>query len=330
VTKQDPFFRVKKITDPSNFKLDDTIPVSDYLMTTEDNKVVQFEYVDPNARQDKKNEVTSGLYSLYVDKETHDIRHRPIIFNADKILKDYSYTEKIGSLVDKFFNKIHVYEKRDIFPKRAALLYGDPGLGKTSSIIDTVNKYMDGSTVAIVWPTATLRSSHVKEFFSESIFKDVKRLIFIIEDIGGGEKQYLGDKMPVDAELLSLLDNSNATFTIPTMILATTNYPSNLLEPILRTGRFDDLLEVPAPNSTQRSSLLKFFSEDLLATNEGILDEIQKTKYDKLSVSDLKEISLKAELDDTTMMTALTSLMERKRLVEEDFAKMKKAMGIHR
>jgi ATP-dependent 26S proteasome regulatory subunit len=185
---------------------------------------------------------------------------------------------------------------------------------------------MDGETVAIVWPTAMLRSNHVKEFLNNAMYKDVKKMIFIIEDVGGGEKQYQGGKMPVDSELLSLLDNSTNTFTIPTIMLATTNYPANLLEPLLRTGRFDDLIEIKAPNGDQRVALMKFFAGDLLEVDAAILVELLKSKYDKLSVSDLIEIPLKAELEDTTMSVALDNLMERKRLIEEDFAASRRSM----
>jgi hypothetical protein len=71
---------------------------------------------------------------------------------------------------------------------------------------------------------------------------------------------------------------------------------------------------------------MKFFAGDLLEVDAAILVELLKSKYDKLSVSDLIEIPLKAELEDTTMSVALDNLMERKRLIEEDFAASRRSM----
>jgi SpoVK/Ycf46/Vps4 family AAA+-type ATPase len=322
-------FKAIKVTDLYDVKEGDIIPTSDLLLSS-DTKAVQFELIDPNADSDSRVIIEPGTYTLY-DAGYGEIKHKPMELNNDRVESKYASLEQIVNIANKFFSKLDIYNKRGMFPKRAALLWGPPGNGKTTSLLSAISKFKTQNTVTIFWPTAVLRAHHVKEFLNNVNFKNIERFIMVVEDIGGGERTYTGDKMPVDSELLAMLDNSTGTFTIPSMIFATTNYPGNLIEPLLRTGRFDDIIEVKAPTGEQRKELLEFFSgTELLNVHEDnrtALEEIAKSKYDSFSISDLKELPLKSELEDITLLQAINLVHNRIKNIKVDFQKEKESLG---
>ena len=70
------------------------------------------------------------------------------------------------------------------------MLTGMPGVGKTASINEVCKIYLkEEGTCVVIWDTSSIRSSVVSKFFlSQSNFhKSVKKMIFIIEDIAGGQ-----------------------------------------------------------------------------------------------------------------------------------------------
>jgi len=317
------FFKVKKITDLNQFNEGQELPTSDLLLHNNE-RIVQFEYIDEGS-SDGRLKVEPGVFTMKMDKYD-DIILSEVVFNKDKIVVEYASTEKIIGLADKLFTKLDIYKKRGYNPQRATLLWGAPGQGKTSSIIAAVNKYSEEKTFTLLWPTAVFKAYHVKEFLQKLNLDNIDKLILVIEDIGGGEAEFRGNKVPVDSELLAMLDKSTELFTVPTLILATTNYPANLMEPLLRTGRFDDIMEISGPDGGQRKTLLEFFcgSELLdIADNKEVLEEITKSKYEDFSVSDLKELPLKAELEDLSLHEALAALISRKELIKNEFANKK-------
>src|SRR5690606_31658097 len=152
-----------------------------------------------------------------------------------------------------FFSRLHVYEKLNRPKKRSVLLYSAPGMGKTSAIEkfchDAINE--DAGTVVLVWPTSEIEPDSVARFLSQSSEYNDKctRLILIIEDIGGGEREGSHSRSGVTSGLLNLLDGVGLTFRLPTFIIATTNHPENLLSSLAnRPGRFDLMAELQAPS----------------------------------------------------------------------------------
>jgi SpoVK/Ycf46/Vps4 family AAA+-type ATPase len=309
-------FKLKKVTSLEDLRAGNVeVPTSDYAITT-DKEFIQFEFVDEST-DDGKPILNKGVYEL-AEGQMGDIVLKELHVNPDKILKEYSVAETVKGLLHKVFDKLHVYEKRKSFPKRAALLYSAPGCGKTSSILEAITEYVEKDTAVIFWPTAKLRSYHVIDFLKEVEYRGASKLILVVEDVGGYEHN-VGEKVPVDASLLAMLDNSTGAFKVPTMVLATTNYPGNLAEPLLRTGRFDDLVEVKGPNADQRVDLIKFFAEDLVSKEPGIEEELRKDKYKDFSVSDIKEIILKSELEDIPLKVVLEILHKRKEVLKANF-----------
>lgn len=290
-------FRVKKITNIDELKIDDIIPESDFASLTPKGNFFQLEYIEsPDKIEPYK--VNPGIWAI--QKTGSGLRLFETSFVSDKILDSFVSTTHITDKIDCFFNKIPVYYEMGFeVAKRAALLYGPAGTGKSTAITQIANKYTsDGKTAVVIWHTDKFEAYQVKDFIKSFAYVGVEKLILVAEDIGGIEIDQA--RMKSDSSLLSLLDNQEKTFTIPTFILATTNYPANFMGNLTnRPNRFDDKIEVGYPNSDQRGKLLEFFSKGT-ADKEG-LDLISSNGAKEFSPAHIREVVIRSKLYDKTI-----------------------------
>lgn len=294
--------------------------------TIEDGYMWQWDYEESDS--ENKNIAKPGIYSLKV--ENHEIVLSPTKFNLNKhILSDYVHTQAITGQIDKFFSKLHVYEKYGVFPKRGILMHGPQGTGKSLTLSKACEKYVaNGDTVVVYWPTDKLRASYVKDFLKELEYNDkCKKLILVVEDIGGVSVDTGGQKLQVEPSLLSILDNVESVFKIPTLIIATTNFPENLLQNIAnRPKRFDYLHEVGNPDGKARAKFLKFFSQDSASDEEcnALLDK----KYNLFSVAHIEEVVIRAELNEISIKESIEQVYNQSKIAANSFIEEKKGLGI--
>lgn len=315
-------FKIKKKTAVEEM---DTIQESDFSFMA-DNTFYQYDY-HPDVNEDKL-EIKPGVYSMQA--AGGEIVHKPTSFNINKnILNDYVHTKVLSEKIDSFFNKIDIYEKYGVFPKRGILMYGPQGTGKSLTLSKVIQKYteIDG-TVVIYWPTDKLRASDVKIYLKYLNYTpECKRLIFIIEDIGGVSVDTEGSKLAVEPSLLSILDNMESIFKVPTMILATTNFPENLLQNIAnRPKRFDYLHKVDNPGDEFRAKFLEFFSQGL--ATEAELQKIMHQKFSGFSVAHIEEVVIRHALEDTTLDQAMDDVLKQSNYTVAGFKDAKSGMGI--
>jgi len=261
---------------------------------------------------------TGGLEMAKIEIRTRDLLDT--IDNTSKIIKE----------ARMFFKKLHIYEKRKRPKKRGVLLYSKPGMGKSSAIskfcLDFVKE--DPGTVIISWPTSDIEPEQVARFLSaQSVYtKECTRLVLIIEDIGGGEREGQHERQGVSSGLLNLLDGVDVTFKLPTFIVATTNHPENLLEALAdRPGRFDLMIELMPPSLDERLKLLAFIaSRDLTKVEK---DALATKGAELFSIAHLEEIVDRAELHDKTFPQVIKELIDHKKRFEQDFANKNQKMG---
>lgn len=319
-------FKVKSVVDMKDAKEGEKIPESDFSLFTSDDKFIQFEYVDEG--QTETYPVKAGIWYITLD-ESRQFCLKSSSFVSEPMLEEYTYTKNISDKIHAFFSKRSAYEKYGIFPKRGILLYGQPGTGKSATISKLCREY-DGrhDTAVVIWHTDKFEASDVKAFIKRFEYqKPVDKLILVIEDVGGCEYQG-SNKMPSNSSLLSLLDNVEKTFSIPTMILATTNYPENMLENLTnRPQRFDDVISVKPPSSDFRERFLTFFSQD--GADEKVKAKIREKKYEKLSIAHIKEVVIRAAIYDISLNEALDQILEQSTKAQHDFMdKRKLGMGV--
>lgn len=298
-------FKVKKITNVDELKIGDEIPESDFASLTPKGNFFQLEYVEDEEKPEPYN-VKPGIWAI--QKTMGGLKLFPTSFVSDKILDTFVSTSHITDKIDCFFNKIPVYYEMGFeVAKRAALLYGPAGTGKSTAITKIANKYSgDGKTAVVIWHTDKFEAYSVKDFIKSFTYVGVEKLILIAEDIGGVEIEQA--RMKSDSSLLSLLDNQEKTFTIPVFILATTNYPANFMGNLTnRPNRFDDKIEVGYPTSEQRVALLQFFGKDMVT--DVAKEAMSKNSTKEFSPAHIREVVIRAKIYDKSIPLVISEMV---------------------
>lgn len=321
-------FKVRKITKFKELVVGDIVelPESDLCFQNE-NDIVQFEYVKPD--EDKKYSVDPGTFIL--SDTPAGLELKKFEMKRRELLESITNTAAIMKEATIFFNKLHVYEKLNRPKKRGVLLYSNPGMGKTSAIekvcMDLIKE--DPGTVVIVWPTSEIEADSIVRFFSyrSEYSEKCTRLVLVIEDIGGGEKEGGHSRSAVDSGLLNLLDGVGAVFKLPTFIIATTNHPENLLASLAdRPGRFDLMMKLQPPSTEEKIELLSWLVKRNLTGEER--EALGHKKAADFSIAHLEEVAVRSELHDKTYIEVIRELIEHKERFEKDFEDKKGSLGL--
>lgn len=324
--KNEGKFEIKKIT-----RFDELVegqrielPESDLCFQNE-TTIVQMKYVRPE--EDNKYIIKPGIYTI-ADSPTGlqtikmELKNRGLLETIDN-------TSKIIKEARTFFNKLDVYERLGRIKKRGVLLYSRPGMGKTSAIERFCSDFAaeDPGTVVLVWPTSDVDADAICRFMTSrsEYSSECTRLVLIIEDIGGGERDS-GGHGAVDSGLLNLLDGVGVTFRLPTFIVATTNHPENLLQSLAdRPGRFDLMLQLNPPSHQEKIALLRFISKRELTKEEEACIGMPGTE--DFSIAHLEEVAVRSLLHDKTYPQVVQELVEHSKKYKRGFED-KRSMGM--
>lgn len=314
-------FKIKKITKFAELTEGQELelPESDLCFQNED-CIIQMKYERPE--EDKKYEIKPGIYTLA--ESSQGITTQKVELKTRVLLESVDNTKQILKEAKTFFSKLHIYERLGRPKKRGVLLYSKPGMGKTSAIEKFCGDAIaeDAGTVVLIWPTSDIEADSLVRFLTarSEYTAECTRLILIIEDIGGGERDGEGGRSGVDSGLLNLLDGIGVTFKLPTFIVATTNHPENLLESLAdRPGRFDLMLELNPPNAEERVALLGFVSKRDLTAFE--VEAIKMKGTENFSIAHLEEIPVRAELHDKTYVQVIKELVQHSERFKKSFEK---------
>lgn len=303
------FFKLKSKIKLSDITEETRIEESDFSTLTPEGYFVQLKYFEEDEEYVKSSyPVRPGLFTVV--KTMSGLALEPTKFVSDSLLDKFIHVENIINRIDSFFKNLHKYQKWGIeVPKRSIFLYGKAGTGKTSSIIKATTKYVDqGDALAVIWPTDKFEAYQIKDFIKTFDYNKhgVKKLILIIEDIGGVEVDQV--RKSSDSGLLSLLDNQEKTFTIPVFIIATTNHPEIFLGNLTdRPGRFNDKIEVGVPGPEFRKALFKFFAKDLSTPEAEEL--IASNKCKEFTADHIREIVIRADLYEKSFEQTITEIV---------------------
>jgi SpoVK/Ycf46/Vps4 family AAA+-type ATPase len=329
--KKEGKFVIKQLTKFSDLlegKIEE-LPESDLCFQNEEG-IAQFKYVESSEKQ-KKHTVKPGIYTL-TSTSSGVIPAETELYKQD-LLKDILNTTKITNEANTFFERLHIYEKLKRPKKRGVLLYSDPGMGKSAAISDFCTNAIkeDKGTVVYIWPTSKVDAEDVAHFLSvQSEFtKKSTRLILVIEDIGGNEHEGHGGPRGVDSGMLNLLDGLEVTFKLPTFIMATTNYPQNLLKELAdRPRRFDLLIKLDPPTANERVKLAEFISKRPLDTLE--VEALTHKRCNEFSIAHIEEMIIRSLLHDKTLMNVIDEIVNHKKAFAKDFIDDSGSMGFNR
>lgn len=193
-----------------------------------------------------------------------------------------------------------LFEKIGIEPPKGILLYGPPGTGKTL-LAKAVATETNATFIKIV------ASEFVKKYIGEGarlvrevfeLAKEKAPSIIFIDEIDAVAAKRLKSSTSGDREvqrtlmqLLAELDGFESRGDIG--IIGATNRPDILDPALLRPGRFDRFIEVPAPNEEGRKEILKIHTAKMALSEEADLDLLAALS-DGVSGADLKAICTEA------------------------------------
>ena len=175
--------------------------------------------------------------------------------------------DELIEIVD-FLKQPEEYTKMGAKIPKGVLLYGKPGTGKTliaKAIAGEANvPFISMSGSEFIEMFAGLGASRVRKLFDKAR-KLAPCIVFIdeIDAIGSRRTTNSGAESENNQTLNQLLvemDGFSSEETI--IVLAATNRPEMLDKALLRPGRFDRQITVPAPDLKGREEILKIHSKD--------------------------------------------------------------------
>lgn len=290
--------------------------------------IYQYKFEKPE--DDRSYEIEPGTFVL--TETMQGLQLKKLEFKKRNLLETATNTAKILAEANKFFSRLSVYEKLGRPKKRGVLLYSTPGMGKTSAIerVSLTLLEEDPGTIIIVWPTSEIEADKIVKLLSTNskYTAACTRMVLIIEDIGGGERESHRSQSAVDSGLLNLLDGVGVVFQLPTFIIATTNHPENLLASLAdRPGRFDLMMKLQPPNLEEKRALMEFICKRPLTQDES--EALAHKDIADFSVAHLEEIAVRAELDDKSHAQVIKEMIDHTALFKRDFEdKAKGRMGL--
>ena len=205
--------------------------------------------------KDDSSELKNGAYNLTVTANGMPLA---IPYNLEDSPVKIVAPKGVLSEVQSFFSKEASKIRRN---KRGMLLYGPPGNGKTSEIMQVIRSAKELDAVVFVVSSA-LRTNNLEGFRKAMAGR---KTVFILEEV---TERAQG---PNVESLLSFLDGEASWNNA--ISIATTNYPKELPENIVdRPGRFDTFFAFNNPTDEQIVELAKtigFSDEDDLSSLFG-------------------------------------------------------------
>jgi SpoVK/Ycf46/Vps4 family AAA+-type ATPase len=317
-------FKVIKKTKLTESKEGDTFPQSDFATMCEDGSFIQMEYVETDTYIDPII-AKPGVWTMI--KTMTGLKLEKTEFQQNNVLREFVNTKEILEKCNNFFNRLHVYDKYKVFPKRGIMLYGPPGTGKTTALAELCNSVKDNDEYfVLVWHTDQIEAGQVKDFIKHLDYQGPNKMILIVEDIGGIESE---NRRGSESSLLALLDNQEKAFKIPVLILATTNYIENFQGNLTnRPGRFDEKLQIGFPPAEARERLLRHYDVDQIIT-EDAMKLIKSKDCEKFTPAQLQELIIRSALNDLDPCNVIKEMIAEIKKFEKNFTDPRKGFGLN-
>lgn len=213
--------------------------------------------------------------------------------------------EYIGSHdLNKLNKEIERAHKRDI--SRSYLLVGEPGVGKTSFVMQLAKRHYNRVIRLDPHLTRTLESGEL-EFFVEQM----KPEVLVFEDF---DRAYGAVEVA-----LSMLENLKRNYP-HLVVFATVNDMSKLDRALVRPGRFDKILKFDLPDFDCRKKILDlYFKKYNKEQSDAVLSSVASAT-EELTPVYLKELAIESiNFDEETWIDDMTSAIVeyQERIIQE-------------
>jgi len=226
--------------------------------------------------------------------------------------------QKLIESVDWPLSHPKIFKRMGINPPRGILLYGPPGCGKTL-LARAVATETKANFISIKGPELLSKYVGESEKAIREIFRKAKMaapcIIFFdefdsIAPSRGRHTTDSGVSEKVLSQFLTELDGLEVKKDI--IVIAATNRPDILDPALIRPGRIDRILLVPAPDEEGREKILKIFTKDMPLAANIDLSELNK-KLDGFTGADIETLCREAG------MIALRENLRARKITEEHF-----------
>jgi transitional endoplasmic reticulum ATPase len=214
--------------------------------------------------------------------------------------------------------KPEVFKRMGIKPPRGILLYGPPGCGKTL-LARAVATESEANFISVKGPEIFSKWVGESEKAIREVFRKARTaapaIIFfdeldsIIPRRGAGYSDS-GATERVISQLLTEMDGIESLQNV--VVIAATNRPDILDPAVMRPGRFDRLIDVPAPDAKALMQIFKIHARDMPLSKDVDLQEIAE-KARGYSGADVEALCREAA------MNALRDSIDAKEVSRKDF-----------
>ena len=208
--------------------------------------------------------------------------------------------QSLREAVEWPLEKPQVFKRMGIKPPRGILLYGPPGTGKTL-IAKAVANESNANFISIKGPEILSKWVGESEKAVRELFKRAKQvaptIVFLdeLDAIAPRRGVYSGSHVTesVVNQLLTSMDGLESMEGV--VVIGATNRPDIIDPGLLRPGRFDRLLLVPAPDKEARIQILKIHTKDMPLDKNVDLEEIAE-RSEGYSGADLEALCREAAM----------------------------------
>lgn len=244
----------------------------------------------------------AGVYTIEYDRDQNNYFLFPKEIKTDDLIEtDDDLTHKMKKELDLFWTKADAFKKAGVIHKRGVLMHGRGGMSKSSTIQLLCKKVITSGGIVIYIENHDQLYRYTQ--FMNPVFRVIQPetpVVIVIEDIHEIVR-VIGQK-----DVLSVLDGENQVEHC--VVLATTNYLSELSDVMTRPSRFDHVMEINSVPKKLRTEYLK---------RKGLPEEdLAKWLKDSsdMSLAELKELFIGVKLLDNDYNEVLTKLREQANL----------------
>ncbi len=193
------------------------------------------------------------------------------------------------------------FEKMGITPPHGILLYGPPGTGKTL-LAKAVANEAGANFISIKGPEVFSKWVGESEKAIRDVFRRARQvapaIIFIdeIDSLAPRRGMFAGSGVTegVVAQLLSEISGLEELKGV--VIMAASNRPDIIDQGLLRPGRFDRMVLVPAPDYKSRVEIFKVHTKNMPLTKDVDLKELAR-KSEGFSGADIESLCREAGME---------------------------------
>jgi transitional endoplasmic reticulum ATPase len=170
--------------------------------------------------------------------------------------------EELAEAIEWPLKHGELFKQADVRPPKGILLYGPPGTGKTM-IAKAVATTSEANFISVKGPELLSKWVGESEKAVREVFRKARQaapcVVFfdeldaIVPRRGSDGDSHVAER--VISQMLIELDGLEDLKGV--VVVGATNRPDIIDEALLRPGRFDRILEVPAPNAEARKEIIK-------------------------------------------------------------------------